>query len=82
MLAVDAGHAAMAVAHVFAKTNVGDRDDFGTFLLNGAQRFLDDAVFGVGAARLFVFFFGNSKKKNGLESGILRLARLIDNFVD
>src|SRR5713226_3508296 len=82
MFAVDASHAAMAVAHVFAKTNVGDRDDFRAFLLNRAQRFLDNAVFGVGAARLLVFFVRNSKKENGLKSGILRLAGLIDNFVD
>jgi hypothetical protein len=29
---------------------------------------------------LLVFFFRNPKKENGLESGVLRLPRLIDNF--
>src|SRR6202035_1437006 len=30
----------------------------------------------------FVFFVGNSKKKNGLESGVLRPARFIDNLAE
>ena len=81
MIAVDSGDAAMAMAHVFAKTNIGDRDDFGTFLLNCAQRFLNDAVLGIRAARLFVFFIRDSKKQNGLEPGVLRPLRLIDDFV-
>jgi hypothetical protein len=72
----------MAVAHIFAKTNVRDRDDFRAFLFDRAQRFLDDAILGVSAARLFVLFGGNSKKKNGLESGVQRRSRLIDNFID
>ena len=82
MFAVDPRHAAMAVTHVFTKTNVSNRDDFGTFLFNRAQRFLNDAVLGISAARLLVFLVGNTKKQNGLESGILGLARLVDNFVD
>src|SRR5580700_2043116 len=82
MIAVDSGDAAMAMAHVFAKTNIGDRDDFGTFLLNCAQRFLNDAVLGIRAARLFVFFIRDSEKQNGLKPGVLRLPRLIDYFVD
>src|SRR2546421_4077988 len=82
MFAVDPGHAAMAMAHVFAKTNVRDRDDLGTFLFYRAQRFLNDTVFGISATRLFVFFLGNTEKKNGLKAGVLRLPRLIDNFVN
>lgn len=81
MIAVDPRDAAMAMAHVFAKTNVGDRDDFGTLLLNCAQRFLNHAVLGIRAARLFVFFTRDSKKQNGLEPGVLRPLRLIDYFV-
>src|SRR5437763_17136340 len=82
MFAVNPRHAAMSVAHVFAKTNVSDRDDLGTFLFDCAQRFLNDTVLGKSAARLFVLFLGNSKKKNGLKTSILRLLRLIDNFID
>ena len=82
MFAIHPRDAAMPVAHVFAKTNVGDRDHFGTFLFNRAQCFLNNAVFSVSAARFLVFLAGNSEKQNGLKSGLLRAARLIDNFVD
>src|SRR5947209_362401 len=82
MFAVDPSYAAMSVAHVFAKTNVSDRDDFGAFRFNCAQGFLNHAVFGVSATRLFVFLPGNTKKENRLETGVLRLPRLIDNFID
>jgi len=80
MIAVDSRDAAMSVAHVFAKTNIGDRDHFRTFFLNCAQRFLHNAVFGISAASLLVLFFRNPKKENGLEPGVLRLSSLIDNF--
>ena len=82
MFAIDPRHAAMPVAHVFAKTNIRDRDDFRTFLFNRAQSFLNNAVLGIRAARFFIFLVRNSKKQNGLKSGILRGARLIDDFVD
>jgi hypothetical protein len=82
MFAVHTRDAAMSVAHVFAKTNIGDRDEVWTFLLNCAQSFLDDAVFRVGAARLFGFLFRNSKKQDRLKSGILRFLRFIDHFLD
>ena len=36
---------------------------------------MNDSVRGVRAARLFVFLFRNSKKKNGLKSRILRLSQ-------
>lgn len=82
MFAVDAGYAAMPMAHVFAKTNIRDRDHLGTFLLDCVKRFLNDAVLREGAACLLVFLVRDAKKQNCLESGVLRPARLIDNFVD
>jgi len=82
MFAVDARDAAMPMAHVFAKTNIRDRDELGTFLFDCAQRFLNHAVLRVSAARLLIFFVGDSKKQNGLESCVPRGASLIDNFVD
>ena len=82
MFAIDTRNTAMAVTHVFAETNVGDRDQIRAFLFDRAQRFLNHAALGISAARLFVFIVGNSEKQNGLEAGILRRARLIDNFID
>ena len=82
MFAVDAGYPAVTVAHVFAKTDIRDRDKLGTFLFDGAQRFLNDAVLRVSPACLFVFLVRNSEKQNGLKSNILCLVRLIDHFID
>jgi hypothetical protein len=42
-----------------------------------AQRFLNDSIFRVSAARVLVFVFWNPEKQNRLESQILRTARLI-----
>ena len=81
MFAVHSGHTPMSVTHIFAKTNVGDRDELGTFFLDRAQGFLDHAIFRVGAARLLVFLVGNSEEQNGLKSEILRALRFIDHFV-
>src|ERR1700730_6964726 len=80
MLTVDSGHTAMAVTHIFTETNIRNRDHFRTFVFDRAQRFLDNAVFGISAARLLIFFFRYPKKENGLEPGVLRLPRLIDNL--
>src|SRR5262249_51852342 len=80
MVAVNASDAAMAVTHVFTETNVRDRNDFRTIVLERAQRFLHYAILGISAARLFILYLGNSKKENGLKSGVLYLSCFIDNF--
>jgi len=43
---------------------------------------LDDSVFGVGAAGLFVFLFWDPEKQNRLEPQVLSSARFIGNFLD
>src|SRR5207244_10776766 len=53
---------------------------FRTMVLQRAQRFLHYAILGISAARLFILYLGNSKKENGLESGVLCLSCFIDNF--
>jgi len=80
MVAVNASDAAMAVTHVLTETNVRDRNHFRTIVLQRAQRFLHYAILGISAARLFILYLGNSKKENGLESGVLCLSCFIDNF--
>ena len=82
MIAVDARHAAMSVAHVFTQTNIRDDDDFRTFLFDRSHRFLHDSIFGVSAGGLFVFFFGNSEKQDRLQPEVLRAFRFIDNLVE
>ena len=66
MIAIDSCHAAMAVAHVFAKTDIGDDDEFGTFFLDRAHRLLHDTVLRVSAAGLLVFFCWNAEEQDGL----------------
>jgi hypothetical protein len=43
---------------------------------------LDDSVFGVSAAGLFIFLFWNPEKQNGLESHVLSGTRFVGNFLD
>jgi len=43
---------------------------------------LDDPVFGIGAAGLFVFLFWNPEKQDRLEPQFLSSARFIGNFLD
>src|SRR5215471_11903392 len=80
MVAINSGDTAMAVAHVFAQANVGDRGQFRTFRFNGSERFLDHSVFSVSAACLLVFELWNSEKQDRLQPEILGPARFIDDL--
>jgi hypothetical protein len=42
---------------------------------------LNNPVFGIGGAGLFVFLFGNPKEKDGLEPEILNALCFIDNLL-
>ena len=52
MVAVDPRDSAMAVAHVFAETDIGDDEQIGAFGLDRTNRLLHDAILGVGAGSL------------------------------
>src|SRR5260370_40462410 len=80
MVAVNASDAAMAVTHVFTETNVRDRNDYRTIVLERAQRFLHYAILGIVADHMFILYLGNSKMATGYESGVLFLSWYIDNF--
>jgi len=79
MISIHSRDAAMTVTHVFAQTNVGDRDDFRTFSLDRAQCFLHDAVFRVSPTSLFIFFFRDSEKQDGLQPHVPSALRFIDD---
>ena len=81
MLAIDPCDAAVAVAHVFAQTDIGDGDEVWAFRFNRSQHFLNDPVFCVGAACLSVFFFRNTEKQHRLQPKILSALDFIDNFL-
>src|SRR5215470_2321756 len=81
MVAVNSGDTAMAVAHVFAEANVGDRDQFRTFRFDCSEGFLNHSVFGVSAACVLIFLRWNSEKQNRLQPEVLSAARFIDNVL-
>ena len=82
MIAVDSGHAAMAVTHVFAKADVGDDDKVRGLLLDRADGVLHDALFGIRSAGLLVFFLRDTEKQNRLQTSVLRVSCFIDNFLE
>src|SRR2546421_10554605 len=82
VIAVHPRNTAMAVAHVFAYTNVRYHDEPGTLRLDRANSCLHDALFGIGATRGFIFFARNSEKKNGLQPQIESTLCFVSDFVD
>ena len=56
-----ADNAAVAVRHIFAKTNVGDDEQVGIVGLERAHGALHDSVVGVGARRDLIFFAGKTE---------------------
>ena len=81
MLSVLGYYATMSMAHVLTQADIGNCNQIGTPRLNGSDRFLNDSVVRVGAARRFVFLFGNPEKENRLQSQVLRRTRLVGNFL-
>ena len=59
----------MAMAHVFAEADVGNDQQFGQFLFQEPNGFLDDAVSGVGAGGFLVFLVGDAEEKDGGHAG-------------
>ena len=80
MFAIHSRHAAMAVAHVFAETDIGDHDQLRTFRFDRADRFLNDSVLRVGAARLLIFFCWNTEEQHGLKPEIAGALRFVGYF--
>jgi hypothetical protein len=68
------------MAHVFAQANVGHDNEIAAARLDRPNRFLDDAIFSVGPAGLFVFVARNSKEENGLQPKILGAFCLVCYF--
>src|SRR6476660_795474 len=67
MLAVTMSHAAMAVVGILTQANIGDHSQVGRVLFHLPDRILNNAVFGVSFAGLFIFRFRNPKEKDGLD---------------
>ena len=72
MLAIEANHAAMAVAGVFAQTNIGNYGQIRRALFDFPNRILDHAILGIRATGLFILRLRNSKEKHCLHSRFMR----------
>src|SRR5207244_12817930 len=56
-------------------------DEMRAFCFDGLYRLLNDPVFCICTACLFVFFLRNSKKQDRLQAEILGALGVIDNFL-
>ena len=81
MLAVEPSHAAMAVAGVFAQTNIGNYRQIRRPLFDLPNRILDHAIIGVRATGLFVLRLRNSKEKDRLHSRFVGALRDGGDFI-
>jgi len=81
VVAIDWRYAAGPVAHIFAQTDISDYDETRALCFDGLLTILNDPVFCVCTACLFVFFLGNSKKQDRLQADILGALGVIDNFL-
>jgi hypothetical protein len=80
MIAINSGDTTMAVAHIFAEANVGDRDQFRTFRFDCSERFLNHSVFCVSAAGLLILVLRNSEEQDCLQPQVVSAARFIGNL--
>lgn len=81
MLAIEASHAAMAMAGVFAQTNIGNYRQIRRAFFDLANRILDHAIFGIRGAGLFVFRLRNSKEEHRLHSRFVGALRDSGDFI-
>ena len=74
--------AAVAVAGVLAEADVGDDEERGVGLLEGAHRLLDDAVGRVGLTGLLVLRRGYAEEEDGGNAELAQLLGLGGKLVD
>ena len=75
-------HAAVAVVHVLAQADVGDHDQLGHLVLDGADGELHDAFGVVGAAGRRVLVRGDAEQQDGRDAEPLDLAHLGQQVAD
>ena len=75
-------HPAMAVVHVLAQADVGDHDQVGCLVFDGAHGELHDALGVVGAARRRVLVRGDAEQQHRRNAETLDLAHLGQQVAD
>ena len=81
MLAIEASHAAMTVAGIFAQANIGNNRQIRCALFDLPNRILDHAIFGIRGTSLFVFQLRNSKEEHRLHSRFVGAVRDRGDFI-
>ena len=81
MLAIEASHAAMAVAAVFAQTNISNYRQIRCAFFDLPDRILDHPILGIGTTSLFILRLWNSKKKHRLHSRFMGALRDRGDFI-
>ncbi len=74
--------AAVAVARVFAVADVGNGEQFRMLPLDGAERFLNDAVLSVSARSDLVFGLGQTEENDAADAERMDFAALANDLVD
>src|SRR4051794_9240497 len=82
MFAIETGHAAMPMAHVFAKTDVRNYHHLRATRLNCPNCLLNNPVIGISAAGLLIFIVRDSEENNRLQPAILNLASFISDVAE
>ena len=75
-------HAAVAMGHVLAETDIREKHEFGHPLAQSAQRLLDDAVIVVCAGGGFVLLLRDAEEQDGADAEGVDFLRLVTEPVD
>ena len=68
LVVLERGDATVSMAHKFAEADIGDDEEIGEGFFEGANRSLDDAVFGIGLGSDGVFDGGDSEEEDGVDA--------------
>jgi len=68
LVVVERGDSTVSMAHKFAEAHIGDYEEVGEGFLEGANRSLDDTVFGIGLRSNGVFDGGDSEEEDGVDA--------------
>jgi hypothetical protein len=69
------------MAHKFAEADIGDHEEIGEGFFEGANRSLDDTVFGIGLGSDGVFDGGDSEEEDGVDAVGVSVGGLLEDGV-
>src|ERR1051326_5678022 len=81
MLTIATSDPTMAMAGIFAQTNIGDQNQVRSVFFNLADGILDHPVRGISAAALFILRFRNAKENDSLDPGFVDALSNLGDFI-